>query len=418
MFYGRGTPNSALSEHDVDEILMDVIPPGKVANKKVLVLTPDATRTFPHRMFTRVFLNRYSRIVEKIDFMVALGTHRLLSPGEIEKLFGLPEMRGFLNNRVSFINHRWNIGSTFKKIGYISGDEIRDFTGGIFSDGVEITVNKAVFDYDLVIILGPVFPHEVVGFSGGYKYFFPGISGGEFLHFFHLFGAILTSMKIIGKIDTPVRYLLNRAADFLDLNIVCVSVVLDMEKNLKGLFVGDVKDAWLKAAELSSQIHIKRVPHPFKLVIGITSEKYDEIWTGGKTMYKLEPVVEEGGKLIIYAPHIKTISHTWGNYLKKIGYHTIDYFTAQMDRFRDIPGAVIAHSSHVKGTGRYENGIEEPRIEVILATSIPENVCKEINLGYMDPDTLDLDEYRNSEEDGILVVDNAGEILYRLKDVD
>jgi len=416
MYYGWGSQDSFLSESEVTDIILNVIPPSSVNGKKILVLTPDRTRTFPHGMFIRIFVKAYGRIAKKIDFMVALGTHRILTDRELEELFEVSEFRALLTDRVSFLNHRWDVVSTFKKIGYLGEDEIRSFTEGIFSEEVEITINRAVFEYDLIVILGPVFPHEIVGFSGGYKYFFPGISGGKFLHFFHWLGAVITNMKIIGRIDTPVRRLINRAAEFLELNIVGISTVLDMDRNLKGLYAGDVNDAWLKAAELSSLIHVKRVPHPFRLIIGVTSDKYDELWTGGKTMYKLEPVVENGGRLIIYAPHLKTISYTWGKYLHKIGYHIRDYFLSQMERFRDIPKAVLAHSSHVKGTGIYQNGIEEPRIDVILATSIPESVCREINLGYLNPEGLNLDELKNREEEGILVVENAGEILYRLED--
>ncbi|MCU0562739.1 MAG: hypothetical protein MUE48_02180, partial [Desulfobacterales bacterium] len=96
------------------------------------------------------------------------------------------------------------------------------------------------------------------------------------------------------------------------------------------------------------------------------------------------------------------------------GYHTRDYFLAQMDRFRDIPRGVLAHATHVRGTGTYADGVERPDVEVILATAIPEASCRRINLGYMDPASVRLDDYRNREADGILFVDHAGEILYRL----
>ncbi|MCU0596849.1 MAG: hypothetical protein MUC98_15500, partial [Desulfobacterota bacterium] len=96
-------------------------------------------------------------------------------------------------------------------------------------------------------------------------------------------------------------------------------------------------------------------------------------------------------------------------------YHTRDYFLAQMNRFRDIPRGVLAHSTHVRGTGTYENGVERPHVNVVLATSIPRETCERINLGYMDPSGIRLPEYMDREEDGILFVDHAGEILYRLE---
>ena len=143
---------------------------------------------------------------------------------------------------------------------------------------------------------------------------------------------------------------------------------------------------------------------------------YDEIWVAGKVMYKLEQVVAEGGKLIIYGPHIKHVSRTWGKEIEKIGYHIRDYFLAHEDRFKDIPRGVLAHSTHVRGSGRFDDGVEIPRIEVILATGIAEERCRRINLGYLDPSKIQLDDYLNKEDEGVLFVDHPGEILYKLNE--
>ncbi|MCM8804051.1 MAG: hypothetical protein NC833_02205, partial [Candidatus Omnitrophica bacterium] len=180
-----------------------------------------------------------------------------------------------------------------------------------------------------------------------------------------------------------------------------------------GLFIGGV-EAWEKAADLSSQINIEYVDKSYDLVISIAPEMYEDIWTAGKCMYKLEPVVNDGGRLIIYAPHVKEISYTHGKYLLEVGYHTRDYFLKQWNKFKELPGCILAHSTHVKGIGTYIEGIEKPRIEVILATSIPENICKKINLGYIDYKKIKIEDYE--EKEGILVVKNAGEVLYRRKD--
>jgi hypothetical protein len=144
---------------------------------------------------------------------------------------------------------------------------------------------------------------------------------------------------------------------------------------------------------------------------------YEDLWTGGKCMYKLEPVVADGGELIIYAPHINEVSVTHGDIIEKIGYHTRDYFVKQMEKFNDIPRGVMAHSTHVKGLGSFENGIEKPRIDVVLATGIPEETCRKINLGYRDPNSINMDEWKDREDEGILYVPKAGELLYRLKNM-
>jgi hypothetical protein len=131
-------------------------------------------------------------------------------------------------------------------------------------------------------------------------------------------------------------------------------------------------------------------------------------------MYKLEPVLAEGGELIIYAPHMKEISVTHGTHIREIGYHCRDYFLEQWDRFKDHPWGVLAHSTHVFGLGTYVNGVEKGRAQVTLATGIPEAICREVNLGYRDPATIRMDDYANRESEGILLVPKAGETLFRL----
>jgi nickel-dependent lactate racemase len=190
-------------------------------------------------------------------------------------------------------------------------------------------------------------------------------------------------------------------------------MVVTRHNSLAGLWVGSPEEAWDRAADLSARLHIVRKPHPFNLVVGRASGLYDELWTAGKVMYKLEPVVADGGKLVILGSHVRTISHTWGAHLERIGYHVRDYFLENMDRFRNVPRAVLAHSTHVKGLGTYTQGVEQPRIEVLLATSLPERLCHAINLGYLNPEKME-EEYRNREEEGVLFVDDAGETLHRL----
>ena len=417
MTTGKGGPDKILLEEDVQAIIADGTPAKMFANKRVLVLTPDATRTCPLPMMIRAIQKVLGTKAAKLDFMVALGTHTPLPEKEVLKLYGLTTQQKqtrFPNSL--FLNHRWDQPQTFRRIGYLSEEEIENVSQGHLREQVPIDINKIIYDYDLVVILGPVFPHEVVGFSGGAKYLFPGISGGEFLHFFHWLGAVMTCRNIIGIKDTPVRQLINRAAEKIEVPVHCIAMVVNSDAGLCGLYVGDADSAWSEAADLSSKIHIVTKKKPYRIVFGQTPQMYDEIWTAGKVMYKLEQVVAEQGRLIIYAPHIHDISRTWGKYLEKIGYHVRDYFLAQMDQFKDIPRGVLAHSTHVRGTGTYQNGVEKPRVEVVLASAIPKEKCEQINLGYLNPEEIRIEDYLDREEDGILFVDHAGEILYRLED--
>jgi nickel-dependent lactate racemase len=280
---------------------------------------------------------------------------------------------------------------------------------------VPVKVNKMILDYDQLVVCGPVFPHEVVGFSGGNKYFFPGVSGPEMINVTHWLGALLTSMAIIGTPDTPVRRMIDRAAAFIPVPALCLALVMHGE-SLRGLYIGPMKEAWRAAAELSAQLDIVYVERPFRRVLSVMPEMYDDLWTAAKGMYKLEPVVADGGEVIIYAPHINEISYTHGQVIDQIGYHVRDYFVKQWDRFKDYPWGVLAHSTHLRGVGAYENGVERPRIRVTLATGIPRERCERIGLGYLDPVTVNPDEWAGREDAGILLVPRAGEMLYRVKE--
>jgi lactate racemase len=193
-------------------------------------------------------------------------------------------------------------------------------------------------------------------------------------------------------------------------------MVVTPQKELAGLFVGTPEEAWSAAADLSNEVHILRKPHPFKTVLSRAPLMYDEMWVGGKCMYKLEPVVADGGELIIYAPHIHEVSVVHGALIERIGYHIRDYFLSQWDKFKDEPWGILAHSTHVRGGGTMENGVEKPRIQVTLATGISREVCEKINLGYRDPDSIRIEDYENREDEGILYVAKAGEMLYRLEE--
>src|SRR4029077_9157629 len=269
------------------------------------------------------------------------------------------------------------------------------------------TINSRITDYDLLFVVGPVFPHEVVGFSGGNKYFFPGISGAEVLNFFHWLGALITNAEIIGVKNTPVRKIIDRAAALIPVERRCLAFVVSPGAEIHGLFYGTPESAWSDAADLSARVHITRVSRPCRQVLSCAPPMYDELWVAGKCMYKLEPVLADGGELIIYAPHLAETSGPHGELIERIGYHCRDYFLKQWDRFKDYPWGVLAHSTHVYGIGTYENGVEQPRARVTLATGIPEATCRKINLGYRDPQTIDPANFANREAEGVLLVPKA-----------
>ena len=407
----------SLSPEEVKQILKAGLPQAEFKNRKVLLIVPDHTRTAPvGQMFKEVHASLGS-VAKQIDVMVALGTHPPMSQEAIchrldltlaEKEKSYP--------KVQLLNHAWDDDQALVEIGEIPSSEIRDLTGGLFEMDVRVRINRVALEYDELVILGPTFPHEVVGFSGGNKYLFPGISGPEVLNFFHWLGAVVTNPGIIGKKWTPVRKVVDRAAALVKTRKWCVSMVVRPDASLAGLFVGTPETAWEKAADLSEKLHIIRNKKPYRQILSCAPEMYDELWVAGKCMYKLEPVLADGGELIIYAPHLTEVSITHGDLIRQIGYHCRDYFLKQWDKFKDESWGVLAHSTHVHGGGTYENGVEKPRARVVLATGIPEKVCRQINLGYRDPKTIRKEDFANREEDGILLVPKAGENLYRLED--
>ena len=412
---GLGFTDRSLTEAEVQKLVADSFASKNMDGKKVLCIIPDHTRTAPIDLMFRLVYAELAERVEWLDFIVALGTHPPMSDAAINHRVGITHNeRSSLYPKARFFNHHWQDPEQLQVAGTFSSKDVSELSGGLLSEPVSVTVNKMVYEYDTLLIIGPTFPHEVVGFSGGNKYIFPGIAGQEIIDMFHWLGALITNPMIIGHKYTPVRAVVDRAAAFLPMERLCMSLVVK-GTDLAGLYVGTPEDAWEAASNLSDQLHIVYTDRSYHTVLSRSPEMYDELWTGGKCMYKLEPVVADGGDLIIYAPHITQVSEMHGEIIEKIGYHVRDYFVKQPHSFMDIPGGVMAHSTHVKGIGTYENGIEKPRVNVILATGIPEETCKKINLGYRDPGTINIEDYQNREHEGVLYVPKAGEMLYRLK---
>lgn len=411
---GNGSPDRFLDEDEIRELTTRALESTELSGKRVLVIIPDSTRTAPIPIFFRLFHELLSGRVQALDYLVALGTHPPMSDEALLRLVGIsPEERSGKYRDVGIFNHRWEDPSTFVTLGTISAEETGSLSGGRMALPVDVRVNRMLLDYDQLVILGPVFPHEVVGFSGGNKYFFPGVSGPEVINYTHWLGALLTSYDIIGTQPTPVRAAIDRAASFIDRPKLCFALVV-AEEGLHGMYVGKPEDAWLEATRLSAQVHIVYVDRPFRKILSLIPPMYADMWVGAKGMYKMEPAAADGGEVILYAPHIESTSHVHGKQIEQIGYHVRDYFLAQWDRFKHFPWGVIAHSTHVRGAGTYVDGIERPRVQVTFATQIPRALCERLNVGYRDPESINVDDWVDREDEGILVVPHAGQVLYRV----
>jgi nickel-dependent lactate racemase len=406
-----------LTEQEIEKIVADSLNSLALNDQRVLVIIPDHTRTMPLPLFFRLITKHLRPRVQAVDFLVALGTHPPLSDEELLHLVGLtPEEKATHYPRVQLLNHAWRDPNALVTIGTIPAAEIAPLSNGLLIQDVPVRLNKLILDYDELLICGPVFPHEVAGFSGGNKYFFPGIAGADIIDFTHWLGALITSYELIGTKETPVRHVIDRAASLIPRSRHALCCVIT-HKGVEGVFFGAPEGSWRAAADLSAQIHVRYVDRPYRQVLSVMPEMYDEMWVGAKGMYKLEPVVADGGEVIIYAPHIKEISVVHGAVIQQIGYHVRDYFVKQWNRFKHYPWGVLAHSTHLRGVGTYdaERGVECPRIQVTLATGISREVCRQVNLGYCDPATIEVSEWAARDDPDLLVVPHAGEYLYRLR---
>jgi len=415
MIIGKGTETGIITDAQVYDLCAEAFSGQHLDGKRVLAIIPDYTRSGPIDLMFRVVYKLLAGRVKTLHFLIALGTHPLMDEEAIYRHIGITKYEHTHDYpKARFFNHDSKDPSCLKLAGTFSEDEIAEISGGLLSKRVDVTINKMVYDYDLLLIIGPTFPHEAMGYSGGHKYLFPGISGEEIIDTFHWIGALITIPAFIGTRDTPMRRLVEKAAEMIPVERLCINLVVKGH-SLSGIFIGAPDETFPKAADLSEKIHIIYKNHPFKRVLSCAMPMYDEIWTAGKCMYKLDSVVADGGELIIYAPHISRLSVVHGPLIEKIGYHVRDYFIKQMDRFEDIPGGIRAHSCNVRGIGTFENGVEKPRVNVILATEMSKEYCKKINLGFRDHRSIDFDEWKNREDEGILYVPEAGEMLYLLR---
>jgi len=382
--------------------------------ERVLLVVPDTTRTAPVAWFYREIRRALGGRVASLDVMIALGTHQPMSDAEIAAHLGRTDAQPGEGPAARVYNHRWDEPDELAHLGTISADEIERLSGGLLREALPVTINRRALEYDRLLLLSPVFPHELVGFSGGYKYLFPGISGPEVIDLTHWLAALAGNLRSIGRLSTPARDVIHAAAGLVPVRTSAICTVI-VDGHVDGVYVGGVIPAWERAAHHSQRVHIAWKPRPFARVLACAPRMYDDLWTGGKAIYKCEPVVADGGELVVYAPHITSLSVTHERPLLRHGYHCIEYFLRNEEETGDVPRMIRGVASYVYGAGSYDGRVETPRIRIRLATGIPASTCAKVGLGYVDPESIDPAEWRDREKEGILCVDHAGERLFRLE---
>jgi nickel-dependent lactate racemase len=306
---GQGSPELDLSDAEllpIVEAALQNIKPGS----RVLAIIPDKTRDdntdilFP---IAAQFLA--GRNVGQFDALVAQGTHPPMT--EAQKRAKIGAVSAGLPGLERIFDHQWDRSDQLVTLGELSSAEVGRLTGGLIEEGVEVRLNALLGPgiYDTVLVFGATMPHEVAGFAGGAKYFFPGVAGPELTHMTHWLGALATIERVIGRIETPTRRMIEAAADLVPAEVISFTSVSTRDANrlrTHALFAGDIKQALRSAAAVSAQVHIKYTGRKYARVVALLDEHYDEMWVGGKASYKLGAIIEDGGELIIYAPHLKS----------------------------------------------------------------------------------------------------------------
>jgi lactate racemase len=374
--------------------------------RSLCLVIPDATRSCPLPLLLSAVDEAVNARVSSCTAVVALGTHAPMSPEAMRAMTG--------DLTFPVLNHAWWDDQTYASVGGLAAEKVVKLSEGLLEEPVEVRINRAVPESDVTLIIGPVLPHEVVGFSGGNKYLFPGVSGQELIDVTHWLGALITSSAIIGTRGiTPVRALIDAAARLVPGERHALCVVVDHQTgSLSAAAFGAPEEAWASAAEVAATTHVEYLDAPVRRVLSVVLSR-DDLWTGAKGFYKVEPVVADGGEVVLYAPHIDQIAAMHPG-LEALGYHCRDYFLANWAQYRNYPRGQLAHSTHLFGAGTYDpvRG-ERERVRVTLATGIPEDVVRRANLNYLDRASVDLDEWQADPE--ALVVPDAGEILFRLR---
>jgi nickel-dependent lactate racemase len=404
-----GGPGETLTDGDVDAFVRHSLEAADLDGRSVCVIVPDATRSCPLPLLLNAVHTALTGRVSRLTILVALGTHAEMTEAQLATHLGGPYPG------VTVLNHEWWKEDTFVGLGTISAERIGEISNGLLHETVDVKLNRAVVEHDVALVVGPVFPHEVVGFSGGNKYFFPGVAGQEVIDLSHWLGALITSAGIIGTPgNTPVRTLIDEATALIPTDKLALSVVAQSGTNaLHAVAFGDTISSWQAAAAISAETHIRYLDKPVRRVVSLMPSRYSDIWTAAKGFYKVEPIVADGGEVILYAPLVTELAAMHPE-IEQIGYHCRDYFLGHWDQYRDAHWGVLAHSTHLRGAGTWDpvNG-ERCRVDVTLATGIPEDVVRRANLGYLDPTGFDVTQYENDPD--TLVIPNAGEILHRLR---
>lgn len=419
ILYAEGSEHKSFSPAEIQEALYSAF--DKLGMKKnVLAIPPDFTRY--HSMAGELTCSAYKYYGKRVSAILpALGTHAPMSGGEIDKMF--PGIPGEL-----FIEHKWK--EDLFTIGEVPSGFVHEVSEGMLNYSWPAQVNKILVNggFDLILSIGQVVPHEVIGMANYNKNIFVGTGGREGINKSHFLGAVYGMERIMGRADTPVRKVLNYASDNFarELPIIYILTVIGRNEtgrlSLKGLYIGDDYECFKLAADLSLKVNFQILEKPLKkVVVYLDPTEFKSTWLGNKSVYRTRMAIDDGGELIILAPGLREFGEDReiDRLIRKYGYKTtpeILAFTEKNDELKENLSAA-AHLIH---------GSSEERFTI---TYCPGHLSKEeiesVNFRHADLDEMikrynpaELSEGFNRLKDGeeIFYISNPALGLWAYKD--
>ncbi|MCB0322481.1 MAG: DUF2088 domain-containing protein [Bdellovibrionales bacterium] len=417
-----------LTTEQIREVVREAV--GELSTvRSVLVIHNDYSRhDYTHIVAPLLYQALESRGLERFDSLNASGTHRPMTQAELIEKLGLnPASHPKIG---TMFNHEFDSPEQLEHVFDIPADFVAEKTNGNLSQVLSVGVNKLLFaDYDLIVAINATVPHEALGYSGGTKMFFPGVSNPEVIALLHWAAVLMGIPQLIGRADNPARDVVNEGSKHIfakigDTPVLSLNMVYTEDQNHavlpKGLFAAygfdGFKDAHRYAADLSSRLHIIYLDRAMDVVVQQLPTMYDEVWTAGKGSYKLQRdgVLAEGAEIVLFAPHIHCFhsNERMDQEIRRIGYHGLDHVLAFCEQHPDFNKNVAAHVINVRGLGKMVDGVEHFPFKVTLATQISQADCESVGLGYRDPSKLRKEDF---QQPGQLWISDGGQWLYARK---
>ena len=358
IFVQKGAPDCAISDEELRTLVHQTIEKSGKTPKKMLLLPPDHTRLNSRAgRITEMIYEDYHDKCE-IDIMPALGTHSPMTDAQLEMMFGKKIPKSV------FKVHDWR--NDVVTLGTASSDFLKELSGGKLDYEVKIQVNKILFEpYDLILSIGQVVPHEVVGLANYTKNIMVGVGGSDIINKSHFLGAVSNMEKIMGHADSPVRRLFNYGVDtyLADRPLVFMLTVMAKDQTtgkmaMRGFFSGQGPDAFLASSDLCVKTNLELLDQPLKkVVVYLDPEEFKSTWLGNKAIYRTRMAIADNGELIILAPGLREFGEDKQNdiLIRKYGYkgtpNTLKAVAENQD-LRDNLGAA-AHLIHGSSEGRF-----------------------------------------------------------------